>query len=87
MTELGGGVWVDAVMWVAANNVPGDRATGRRASAWLLLRGNCCADVLTDTRRPDASRITLDLGLDVHLEMPLPEAIEYAESRAKVLQK
>jgi prefoldin subunit 5 len=43
--------------------------------------------VVDREHRPDTSRVTLDIGLELHLEMGAGEAIEYAEKRAGVLEK
>ncbi|TXT09199.1 hypothetical protein VHUM_02673 [Vanrija humicola] len=45
------------------------------------------AGVWVDTQVHDASVITLDLGLDVHLTLPVDEAAAYATKRADVLRK
>lgn len=45
------------------------------------------AGVWVDTVVHDASVVTLDLGLDVHMSLPVAEAAAYATKRAEVLRK
>jgi hypothetical protein len=43
--------------------------------------------MVADQIRPDTRRVIIDLGFDLHLEMPLKEAREYAEARVRMLEK
>ncbi|BEI84890.1 hypothetical protein CcaverHIS002_0502910 [Cutaneotrichosporon cavernicola] len=45
------------------------------------------AGVWVDTVVPSNTAVTLDLGLDVHIDLPPPAAAEYASRRAVVLKK
>lgn len=38
-------------------------------------------------KRPDITVITLDLGLDLHLDMPLADAKEYVKKKLEILKK
>ncbi|OXH28053.1 hypothetical protein J008_04575 [Cryptococcus neoformans] len=45
------------------------------------------AGVWVHTTIPDISVITLDLGLDLHLDMPLADAKEYVKKKLEILKK
>ncbi|WWC93269.1 prefoldin, alpha subunit [Kwoniella sp. B9012] len=45
------------------------------------------AGVWVETRISDTKTVTLDLGLDVHMDMPLAEAREYVIKKIDVLKK
>ncbi|WVQ80016.1 hypothetical protein IAT38_002117 [Cryptococcus sp. DSM 104549] len=45
------------------------------------------AGVWVHTKIPDTSAITLDLGLDLHLDMPVADAQEYTKKKVEVLKK
>ncbi|RSH77244.1 uncharacterized protein EHS24_003552 [Apiotrichum porosum] len=45
------------------------------------------AGVWADAVVRDTSKVTLDLGLDVHFSLPTPQAAEYAAKRAEVLKR
>ncbi|ORX38248.1 Prefoldin subunit-domain-containing protein [Kockovaella imperatae] len=59
-------------------------ADARRPQEAMMDLG---AGVYVDVIVPDTSQMTLDLGLDIHLQMPVDEAGEYAAKRVTMLQK
>ncbi|RSH85678.1 hypothetical protein EHS25_003819 [Saitozyma podzolica] len=67
-----------------AERLRGLEQTGHAPQTTLTELGGGC---YVDAQIPDTSRVTLDIGLELHLEMGAGEAIEYAEKRAGVLEK
>lgn len=42
---------------------------------------------IADLARPSTRTVLLDLGFDIHLEMPISQAADYAEKRVKMLER
>jgi prefoldin subunit 5 len=48
---------------------------------------NLAGKVLADVSRPDTSVVTIDIGLDLHIEMEIEQALAFCTRRAEVLRK
>jgi hypothetical protein len=54
------------------------------AEMWAM---NLTGKVLADVSRPDTSVVTIDIGLDLHVEMEIEQALAFCTRRVEVLRK
>lgn len=94
LMEIGAGIYALAQMWVKKKTR--EQSIYHPDPLYLRRESNRnMKDHLEDAEvreldwlvRPDSSTTTLDLGLNVHVELSLKEAMEYTEKRVQVLER